>query len=430
VVASGGWQSKLPFDLSTAKVYRGGSSSTLSAVAANDVVYYSKSMRTLWVYSNKVTGSIEAIPPASSPTSVTVAGKSYSIETPAAAYDLSDLGPFRVGDSVTLLLGRDNQVAAVLAHVRTSSTVYGMVTAVETASYEDASGNPYTASTLTVQATDGNTYSYRWDQKNLRRRSGPGDHQRRLGPGYPPERQRHQRQGEHRRHPAGLLRPGDDVEILDTYGDTQAVRVYPSRLKGVSLRESDVRFYQLDEHGAVRRLILNEVTGDMHRYGVLTHISETDMGMAVSGVYEYDIGGVQQAPITGATLYNVKTGPFQLKQDADGVKLANLNEVTLTSVDGKTVYAGSRTYPLSDTVAVYELRGNTYYYSSLSLVSGGDYTLTGYYDKPADQGGCIRASWPAERKGPPAEVRRGPFVILRRSGRRGECSRCRRRPPS
>lgn len=81
------------------------------------------------------------------------------------------------------------------------------------------------------------------------------------------------------------------------------------------------------------------------------------MGMAVSGVYEYDIGGVQQAPITGATLYNVKTGPFQLKQDADGVKLANLNEVTLTSVDGKTVYAGSRTYPLSDTVAVYELPG-------------------------------------------------------------------------
>ena len=41
-------------------------------------------------------------------------------------------------------------------------------------------------------------------------------------------------------------------------------------------------------------------------------------------------------------------------------------------------------------MAVYELRGNTYYYSSLSLVSGGDYTLTGYYDKPADQGGCIR----------------------------------------
>ena len=73
-----------------------------------------------------------------------------------------------MGDSVTLLLGRDNQVAAVLDPVRTSSTVYGMVTAVETASYEDASGNPYTASTLTVQATDGNTYSYRWDQKNLK----------------------------------------------------------------------------------------------------------------------------------------------------------------------------------------------------------------------------------------------------------------------
>lgn len=111
-------------------------------------------------------------------------------------------------------------------------------------------GHPYTASTLTVQATDGNTYSYRWDQKNLKAgalvqvttNGGSVQVTRLSGSGISGKVSTDGTR-------LGSYALADDVEILDTYGDTQAVRVYPSRLKGVSLRESDVRFYQLDEHG-------------------------------------------------------------------------------------------------------------------------------------------------------------------------------------
>lgn len=85
VVAGSGWQSQVPFDVSGARVYRSGSLSALSAIRDQDVVYWSKSMRTVWAYTNQVTGTYQAASPsASAPTAVTVAGKSYAIETASA----------------------------------------------------------------------------------------------------------------------------------------------------------------------------------------------------------------------------------------------------------------------------------------------------------------------------------------------------------
>ena len=104
VVMEGDWRGKINFDVDTATVYRGGSLATLAALQPNDVIYYSASMRTLWAYSNKVTGLYQAVSPsAASPQAVTVAGKTYSIETAEAAYALSNLGAYKTGDTVTLL---------------------------------------------------------------------------------------------------------------------------------------------------------------------------------------------------------------------------------------------------------------------------------------------------------------------------------------
>ena len=52
--------------------------------------------------------------------------------------------------------------------------------------------------------------------------------------------------------------------------------------------------------------------------------------------------------------------------------------------------AGTRTWTISDSVAVYEYRDENYYRSDLGRVTGGGYDLTGWYDKDQTQGGCIR----------------------------------------
>ena len=64
-----------------------------------------------------------------------------------------------------------------------------------------------------------------------------------------------------------------DVEILDTTAEGLAGTVSPSRLSGVTLSASDVRYYTVDENGAIDRLILNDATGDLWTYGVLDDVT-------------------------------------------------------------------------------------------------------------------------------------------------------------
>ena len=393
VVGESGWRDKIPFDLSTARVTRNGAASTAEALSDHDVVYFSKNMKALWVYTNRVTGPIQAITPASAPTSVTVAGKSYAIETSSAAFALSDLGSFEVGDPVTLLLGRDGKVAAAVAPGTAADTSFcGVVISNVPQQYTDKYGNDYTAASVTVLATDGNTYTCSTDRTSVRTgtlvqvtTTAGGAEVKNLSTASLSGRVSSD---------GARLGGRDfaaDVEILDVYGD-HGVRVYPQRLAGMELTDGMVRYYLLDGSGDISRLILNDATGDMHTYGVITSVSEVNVpgSMTTAGTYVYDVAGAVHT-LTGSTVYNVENGPFLLKTDGGEIdRFANLTEVRLTSVEGTTAYAGNRQYAIWDDALVYEVRDNEYYPTSLALVSGGDYTLTGWYDKDQTDGGRIR----------------------------------------
>ncbi len=398
VVVCSGWESKLGFSPSSARtVYRGGDLSSYSSLQPNDLVYWSKSMRTLWAYTTQATGTITAITPAAAPTSVTVAGRTYGIETSSAAYALSDLGPYSTGDTVTLLLGRSGGVAAVLSSAQTSSVVYGLVESVASGSYTDANGNPYTANTVTLRATDGSQRSYRCDDRyiakgNLVQVSTAGGNvtvkrltSSTLSGKFNTDGTR-----------LGNRSLASDVEILDTYSNT-ALRIYPSRLAGVALDERKVAYYHLNTAGEIDRLILKDATGDLHRYGVVLSSAEYSGsdpltgGITVSSQYQFDIGGQLLPGGSGNKSFNVSAGPAKFVfEDGEVKSVTNLTSIKVDGVDGRQAVTGNRTWPLADAVAVYEVRENKYYFSSLSIVEGGGYSLTGWYDNQPAAGGCIR----------------------------------------
>ena len=393
VVGEAGWKDKIPFDLSAARVTRNGAVTTAAALTDNDVVYWSKHLNALWVYTNKITGPIQAVTPASAPTTVTVSGKSYEIETSAAAYALSDLGAFAVGDSVTLLLGRDGKVAAVAAPGTASGgSVCGLVVSNVPQQYTDKNGNDYTAASVTILATDGNTNTYSTDRTSVRTGT--------LVQAVPTENGMEVKNLSSASLSGKVNADGTklggrsfaaDVEILDTYGD-HGVRVYPQRLAGMEIAEGMVRYYLLDGNGDISRLILKDATGDMHTYGVITSVSEVNSAasMTTAGTYVCDVAGTAQT-VSGSTVYNVKTGPFMMKTDGEKIdRFTNLTKVKLTSIEGTTAYGGNRQYAIWDDALVYEVRDGKYFLTSLALVTGGDYTLTGWYDKDQTDGGRIR----------------------------------------
>ena len=404
VVAQGNWQSSLSFDPAQAKVYRNGGVSTLSAIQNYDVVYWNRAMRTLWAYSDKVTGTIQALEPsASNPTAVTVAGRTCQIESAAAAYALSDLGEYRLGDTVTLLLGRNGAVAAVTGTPSgTGSAAYtsqriGVVTAIERAQYSDGKGGTYTSRTAVVLATDGQTYRY--------------ENQAGLSAGSLVQAEAAADKVTLRPLPAASLsgsvdrsaaRLGrypfaGDVEILDVSGSA-AVRVYPQRLAGMSLSEGNVSYYHLNGAGEIDRLVLKDATGDMYAYGVVTRISSSKDG-SMKG-YDYDIGGTAGSiPLSSTRLPVDGVGGVRCKGDPSAPEgLYSLTALRGGTVEGNTLRAGGKTYTLPDNVAVYRVKNGSYYRITLAQLGQSD-TLTAWYDRPDEQGGRIRVITAAEQQG-------------------------------
>ena len=392
LVAQGDWQSALPF--SPAAVRRDGAQIPASAVQDYDVLYWNPASEEIWVYTDRASGTIQALEPsASRPTSVTVAGRAYEIETSAAALALSDLGQYHLGDPVTLLLGRSGGVAAV-ADVSAAGAAerVGMVISVSEEQYPDGAGGSYTAQTVTMLATDGLTYQYQtrggYRVGSVVRAGAFGQDGQITLRGLSSQ----SLSGKVSDDGAEL---GDytfapDASILDV-ADGQGAVYRPERLAGVALSSGAVRYYSLNSQGEIDQMILENVTGDMYQYGVLTRREEMGEGLNRIYSYEYDIAGTDYALPASTTGFRAATGPIQLTGDpADPERMYSLTNAGEGTISGRQFLTDQRRYTLSDQVLVYERRGGQYLLSTLARAQEGDFTLTAWYDKPEAQGGRIR----------------------------------------
>ena len=150
-VASANKSLSLPFSTSGATIYRNGALSSLSAVQEYDVYYYNENLRTVWVYSDKVSGTLTALSPSSAaPTSITVAGTEYELGTSTAIYKCSSQGEFSTGDVVTLLLGMNGEVVDVISlsssNTGASTVYYGTVLSSQKGSSSSSTSSSDTSS--------------------------------------------------------------------------------------------------------------------------------------------------------------------------------------------------------------------------------------------------------------------------------------------
>ena len=394
IVADSSWTSALPFTTDKITVYKNGSLSTVSSINKYDVYYYNSSMRTVWVYRNQVSGVYTAASPNSAaPSSVTVAGKTYTVSTSSASYALSTVGSYKIGSTVTLLLGMNGDVVGVISGSDLSSTKYGIVISSGTKSYTDSSGNSYTTNTITIVSTDGNTYDYNtkttsFKEGELVRVSFSG------GESSISIISNNSLSGTVNASATaiGTSYFSDDIQILDTTSNGSYIKVYPARLAGLSLDSNTIRYFALDDKGKISELILNDVTGDMYQFGILTSVSESYGDMSVSSSYKYLINGSSGAFSSYSTAFGVTEGPAQFEVSGSNVeRIKNLTSVTLTSLNALYAQSGDNKYKLADNVSVYIYTNGSYSLSNVSsLLNTSGYSLYGYYDKSDSYGGRIR----------------------------------------
>ena len=373
-------------------IYRNGYASTADAVQKYDVVYYTGS--TIWAYANAVTGTYQsASPSAASPSSVTVAGNTYEIETSDAALALSTLGGLNTGDIITLLLGRDGKVAYALPAEDYSSAVAGVVTAVGTGTYTNAVGNSYSARTITVTATDGASYTYPCSKTSI-------DEGTVVSIGFGSSGtdvsilKSSNIAGKVSGRAIGSKTMAKDVRILDINDDGGAKRIYYSRLNGAELESADVRWYAANADGEITDLILRDFTGDLYEYGIITSAKETSTDMELSGSYTYLLNGEKRTLSTMSMTLGASSGPARLTIK-DGqlsavralYKIKNPDSITQLGVtkDGDS-------WLFSDECAVYLYQNSTYSLFSLTELRNNldKYNISCYYDKDTRDGGRIR----------------------------------------
>ena len=396
-VADNGGGLTLPF--TPTAVYVDGALSGQSQVKQYDVYYYNAALRSVWVYTDRATGTLTDLSPSkTAPASATVAGVTYSIGSSTASYKLSSQGQFSQGDVVTVLLGMDGNIVDVVSAQNSETTYYGVViasTKAASSSSTSASSNATAQAQTQVACSDGavRTFYHSGGAQSVGKLVSVAVTQsgttlsaisRRSLSGTV--------------NSAGTRFAGysfaDNVEILDTDGDGGYARIYPSRLAGYSLTDDDVLFYSLDSTGSIDCLILDEATGDTYTYAFVTQATSKTDGNSLSGSYTYLQNG-QSHSVSGQQTYSVKVGGARLTfSDNGSLKgMRQLSSVNLTGLTSLTATAGSSKYALAEDVTVLLRDGSQqgYYPTTLSAVNSTDYSLVGWYDNQgASAGGRIR----------------------------------------
>lgn len=351
-------------------VMRDGNRSSLSNITKYDVVYYSTALDMIWAYSKKITGTYEeAYPSRDSVSSIKISGTTYAIESAEAAAALSSSGDFTLGDTITVLIGKDGEIAGVVSSKNVSNTVYGYVIATGTSEFTDSDGNLISSRYVQLVHTDGTTVKYKTSNnyssylhKSVKLTlsnglaklnsissnsniSGEVDYDRML---------------------IGKTELSENVRILEVTSNTSAdpvsyTTLFTKRLDGINIKSSQILYYAKDTKGRVTDLILYNVTGDAYKYGLITSAT-TSTSAGEGGTY---IGYMGTEPVTLSSQnkkYSVTTGqPVQFIMNGNSVSgITALTQVTdkIESISAAYLVTEERTYRISDNCVVYNAQNN------------------------------------------------------------------------
>ena len=315
-----------------ASIYRNDSVVSSADLSAYDVYYYSESARTLWVYSHKAAGRITAVSPtASAPTAVTVAGTTYTIGSSSAAATLSSLNGGGVGQVVTLLLGMNDEVVSVLTGDEADAVFYGVVQSSSRSLTEENGAD--VQQEVSVMCTDGTARTVHVD-KSLNYVAGTLVEVSVTADGESVEKLESRSTSGTINEDAsalGSIPLAENAEILDTTSEGVAGTVVPSRLSGVTLSDSDVRYYTTNENGQIDRLILSNVTGDLYTYAVLDDVKNltTTVGDKVDSKVKSSLTDSDNSTTTTSS-----KSDGQIVSDVKDIVLPTTSEILWGIVDG------------------------------------------------------------------------------------------------
>lgn len=382
-------------------VLRNGTKTDKDSIELYDILYYSKQLKTVWAYSKKVTGVYEsASPNIDNPSSVTISGVSYKIEGTSAYVALSSSGKYNIGDSITVLIGRDgSSIAGVMGEKsQSTSTVYGYLIETGTKEYVSSDGNTYNSYYAKIVDASGNelTYPVLNDYEKYEN-SVVGINLKSSGSTLATKNSNYDISGEINadKMTLGSEKIATGVNILDVtdssaYEASAYKKVYIQNMDGIQVSKSDILYLSRNTNGEISEMILKNVTGDAYEYGIVTYADNDAKS------YQIDVSGESKS-VRGSAKYNVYTGNAVrvLSENGSIASIKSLSQLNggISDITYTYLQSQGKVYPLASDVCVYKQKGVSEYMSvSLSdiMENKSNYIIKAYYDKALSSGGKIR----------------------------------------
>ena len=395
-VMSDNWLTNIGGSSSTT-VMRDGVRSSAGAVLGNDIIYYSEPLDMVFAYSNKVTGVYEnAIPTKDSPSKVVISGVTYNVEGVDAFNNLSSSGTFNYGDTVTICIGKDGGAAGVVTSTNMSNistSVTGYMTSAGKKTFTDSNNKQYSSYYAEVVSTTGQTSTYETDYDKSSyvgsvvsiKPNGKKTTITKLSGNSGLTGAVSYAGGYIGSHTIAL-----NVNILDitnqsVYDTVLYKRVYLQRLDGMTLNASDVLYFASDSMGRVTDIILNDVTGDVYSYGIVTAGTNDN-------TVNVDIDGTTSRMVSNSAIRG--RGPCKILTSGGALRTAmtlNTYNGSISDLNGERAVINNVEYKLSDKVVIYKRSEVTKYQKiTLDEAISGNYGMIAYYDNTESNGGRIR----------------------------------------
>lgn len=406
VVTSGSaLEARFGFSRNSVTVVRDDDRADFSDIKPNDAAYYQKALDTLWVYSKKVTGILEAAAPDRiNPTSVTISGKTYEIDSVEASKAFSATGNYRYGDTVSVVLGRQDKIAGVVGVNAEGETVICYLLESGTKSLTRSDGSQYAGDYVRVVLVDGTEmevpsvrdYSgYIHEMKQMTIKDGKATMADMNTPTL-------EGTVDFANRTIGNKRIASEIRILefldsDAYVTGTYYSVFLQRLDGVKISEDNLYYYTENSAGEIDCLFLKNITNDHKMYGVVAEQEKMGTSQNRSYRYQFDMGGtllggsndlsatllVEGTPVMVELTNNQVSSVRSLHSVEDGI-----SEVQ----DAAVVTESGETLRLSDKVVYFlkDSQGNFTHVTLSDFQSADKKKVSAYFDREEEYGGRVR----------------------------------------
>lgn len=401
-------------------VYKNGILAKGSDIRQYDVTTFDEASNVMYVSDARITGIYENVyPNRETPATITVMGHEFPVLSSAT----TDLSSFKIGDTITLLLSYNGQVAGAVEPSVAKSTAVGTVksvdkdsgaTVVTSINMVDASGKPLELSGITSytgsRADDmvGQLVTVSSASKgrlSLSKLTGKGSD----APLNVDEKR------------MNTVKLSDNVKLYEQVGRSTLTEIKLEDITRATVPAEQITYVHKDYADNADIVVFNDVTGDRYEYGffkVTTEGGQTDTEGNTTQRMDYvsiinaltPNGSSNLLMNNGESLRNNKaggivTGPARTDGKVTLGGFVELQSMDVKSsafdVDTMTVTTNSMIIPIFDRVMCYnettkewfsvgEGKNDEDYVKALNLARAFSENVTIYYDKTPDQGGKVR----------------------------------------